>query len=63
MCFSRKDTAAPAVQTVIAKPDGAQSTQAGTMQDVLRRRRAGAAADILTGPVGIPATSTLGGRN
>lgn len=45
----------------IAAADNAEAMAQASLEAKLRRRRAGAAADILTGPSGIPATSTMGG--
>jgi hypothetical protein len=46
---------------LIAAPDNSEAIQQGEIEAALRRRRAGAAANILTSPVGIPATRKLGG--
>lgn len=47
---------------VVATPDGAEATRRGTIEGLRRRRRAGVAANILTGPAGIPASNAqLGG--
>jgi hypothetical protein len=45
----------------IAAYDGAEATGAADAEARLRRRRRGAAANILTGPGGIPSTPTMGG--
>lgn len=60
MCFSTpKIQAAP---PLIAAQDNAEAIQQADIEARLRRRRAGAAANVLTGPMGIPAaTGTLGG--
>lgn len=51
----------PALQA-IAAPDNVEATRRGTMEAQLRRLRAGAAANILTTPTGIPAASAkMGG--
>lgn len=52
-------TASP-VQRV-ASPDNTEAIRQSSLEARLRRRRAGAAADVLTGPSGIPATATMGG--
>ncbi|WP_101339737.1 hypothetical protein [Cereibacter azotoformans] len=44
-----------------ASTDYAEAVQQSDIEARLRKRRAGAAADVLTGPTGIPATQTLGG--
>jgi hypothetical protein len=49
----------PAPQLIPAT-DNLEARRAADMEALLRRRRAGAAADILTGPGGIPATPRLG---
>jgi hypothetical protein len=46
---------------IFAAPDNTEATRAASLEAALRRRRAGAAADILTSPTGIPATATMGG--
>jgi hypothetical protein len=51
---------APAVQQIAAYDNG-EATKAADLEASLRRRRAGAAAAVLTGPMGIPSTATLGG--
>lgn len=50
----------PAVQRVAAY-DNEEASQRGDIEARLRRRRRGAAANVLTSPSGIPATATLGG--
>ncbi len=45
----------------VAAYDNAEAVQQSDIEARLRRRRAGAAANILTGSSGIPATSKLGG--
>jgi hypothetical protein len=58
MCFMKT----PKVQKPqVAAYDNAEAQQQADMEARLRKRRAGAAADILTGPNGIPATPKLGG--
>lgn len=57
MCFARPSIPTPAVAAI----DNSAAIQQADLEARLRRRRAGAAADILTSPVGIPATRTLGG--
>lgn len=48
-------------QPQVAAYDGREATEQADIEARLRRRRAGVAADILTGPSGIPATRTMGG--
>ena len=48
-------------RTPLAAYDNQEATQQADIEARLRRRRAGAAADILTGATGIPATATMGG--
>lgn len=45
----------------IAAVDNREAIQQGDIEARLRRKRAGAAANILTSPSGIPATPTVGG--
>ena len=64
MCFPRNKATTPAGAILAPAPAAANNkpaTDAGTVAAALRKRRAGAAADILTSPVGIPATPTMGG--
>lgn len=58
MCFAPK-IASPAVQQVAAT-DNAEANRLADIEASLRRRRAGAAANIITGPRGIPSTAKLG---
>lgn len=64
MCvFGKPNMPTPAAQLIPATGNGEAQRQAD-MEDALRRRRAGAAANVLTGPGGIPsraATARLGG--
>lgn len=50
----------PAAQQIAAF-DNTDATQQADLEARLRRRRSGAAAQILTSPTGIPSTATLGG--
>lgn len=59
MCFVKKATTAAASQ--IAAYDNQEATQQADIEARLRKRQRGAAANVLTGPSGIPATATLGG--
>lgn len=61
-------TAAAATPTPVAAYDNAAAQTQGDLEARLRRWRSGAAADVLTGPRGIPATrparpttTTMGG--
>lgn len=45
----------------VAAHDNQEALQQADIEARLRKRRAGAAADVLTGPGGIPATPKLGG--
>lgn len=47
--------------TQVASYDNAEALAQADQEAALRRRRRGAAANVLTGPSGIPATPTLGG--
>ncbi|QPM89148.1 hypothetical protein [Pseudooceanicola algae] len=54
---------APSVDTrpaIISAGTGQDSTQSADLEARLRRARSGAAANILTSPLGIPARSKLG---
>lgn len=48
-------------QPQMAAVDNREANANADIEARLRRRRAGASADILTGPRGIPSTRTLGG--
>ena len=60
MCFSKPKIPGP---QPIAAYDNQEANRQATLEAQLRRRRRGAAADVLTSPVGIPSgsTATLGG--
>ena len=45
----------------VAAYDNQEATQQSDIEARLRKRRAGAAADVLTSARGIPSTATLGG--
>lgn len=45
----------------VASYDNQEALQQADQEASLRRRRRGAAANILTGPGGIPSTATMGG--
>lgn len=47
--------------THVAAYDNTEALQQADVEARLRKRRAGAAANVLTSATGIPATSTLGG--
>lgn len=47
-------------QPSVPDPGGREAVEQGRLESRLRRRRAGAAADILTSPTGIPAAAKLG---
>lgn len=59
MCIVPK-VKTPAVQQIAAY-DNSEATRTADAEARLRRRRSGAAANILTGAGGIPATTTMGG--
>jgi hypothetical protein len=48
-------------QPAVAMIDNRAALQQADLEARLRQRRAGAAANILTGPTGIPYTRTMGG--
>ena len=58
MCMPKAKTPGP---LQVAAYDNTEAQAQGDMEARLRRKRAGAAADILTSPIGIPATKTMGG--
>lgn len=59
MCFMK--TPKPIAPTpIIAGTDTNEAAMAADVEARLRRRRAGAAAHVLTSPTGIPATTKLG---
>lgn len=59
MCvFNRPKMPAP---PQVAATDNAEALQQADIEARMRRRRAGVAADVLTSPVGVPSTPTLGG--
>lgn len=60
MCIFGSKPSAPALPQVAAY-DNQEALKQGDIEARMRRRRAGAAADVLTSPTGIPATPTLGG--
>lgn len=61
MClFKQKMPEVSAAPQVIAATNSAEANQSADLEARLRRRRAGAAANVLTSPTGIPATSQLG---
>lgn len=60
MCVARSYKAPAKPQ--VAAYDNAEASASADIETRLRRRRAGAANDILTGPTGIPAvTPVMGG--
>lgn len=59
MCFMPKVKTPAATQ--IAATDNREAVQQADLEASLRRKRAGAAANILTSPTGIPVTSQMGG--
>ena len=59
MCMGKKPKMPE--QPKVQAPDNEEATGRAAIEARLRRRRAGAASDILTGPSGIPASATLGG--
>ena len=60
MCFV-KTPKVPQVAAQIAATDNSEATQAADIVARLRKRRAGAAANVLTSATGIPSTAQLGG--
>ena len=61
MCFFQSQASPAPRPVIIPATDNRASQQQGDIEARLRKLRAGAAANILTSPRGIPATNTLGG--
>lgn len=61
MCMSAPRIPKPAA-AIIPSPNNAEAQRQSDLEAALRRRRAGAAADILTSPVGIPADRPASGQ-
>lgn len=59
MCIM-KSPSVSAAPAIIAGTNNAEANAAADVEARLRRQRAGAAANVLTSPTGIPATSQLG---
>jgi hypothetical protein len=59
MCFPKMPKGGAAAP-LIAAYDNTEAVQQGAIEGRLRRMRAGAAANILTSPTGIPAVRQLG---
>lgn len=59
MCIAQKAQKFTPIQ--VAAYDNQEATQQADIEARLRKRRAGAAADVLTSARGIPSTSTMGG--
>lgn len=60
MCVFDKPKMPVAAQQVIATPGNAEASRQADLEARLRRRRAGAAANVLTSARGIPSTPQLG---
>ncbi len=61
MCKPRMPTITPAAPVQVASYDNAEALNQADIEARLRRRRAGAAANVLTSPTGLPVTATMGG--
>lgn len=61
MCVAQKAQKFTPIPVQVAAYDNQEATQQADIEARLRKRRAGAAADVLTSARGIPATSTMGG--
>ena len=61
MCLFKGPKIPSAAPQQIAAYDNTEAIRTADAEARLRRRRAGAAANILTSPTGIPSTATLGG--
>lgn len=60
MCFMRQPDIRPAAAPIIAGTANQEANRQADIEAALRRRRAGAAANVLTAPGGIPSTLRLG---
>lgn len=61
MCvFNRPEVPTSASAPIIASTNNAEASERADIEARLRRRRQGAAANILTSPMGIPAKTQLG---
>ncbi|MGR3456073.1 hypothetical protein [Pseudooceanicola sp.] len=60
MCVFGNTPKISAAAPIVAATDNRAANQNADIEARLRRRRAGAAANVLTSAVGIPATSKLG---
>lgn len=56
MCLFRQPKLPDAPEQIIPNATGAEAQRQADIEATLRRRRAGAAANVLTSPTGIPAT-------
>lgn len=61
MCLNNSKPVYTKPRTPLAAYDNQDALKQGNLEARLRRLKAGAAANILTSAVGIPATATLGG--
>lgn len=62
MCLMKKPAMPKLPAPVIPDPGNAEAQAAADMEAALRRRRRGAAADVMTSPVGIPSGSGSSGQ-
>lgn len=60
MCLSQPKMPSQPAPPIIAAPDNREAGRTADVEARLRRARSGAAANILTGPRGIPSTTQLG---
>lgn len=58
MCFFNTPKMPAAGPVVLPSTDNAAAQREADIEAALRRRRAGAAANVLTGPAGIPSGAT-----
>lgn len=61
MCISQNTPTPTPAAVAVASTYNAEASNAASLEASLRKMRAGAAANILTSPTGIPYTKTLGG--
>ncbi len=62
MCLMKKPAMPKPAAAMLPDPNNAEARRQADLEAALRRRRAGAAADILTSPVGLPSGSGSSGQ-
>ncbi len=61
MCLMKMPKVSSPAAARVAAYDNSEALRSADAEARLRRRRAGAAANALTSPTGIPSTATMGG--